>query len=197
MTKDKFIAEGAEAKIFLSNFNGKKIVIKQRVPKEYRAKELDDLILSRRIRAEVNQLERANRYGVKTPQVFRTEDKKIVMEYLNLPESKKVILQDKGAIKNIAKSVVLLHQNNIIHGDLTLGNILYDTKKKEPYFIDFGLSFLSHKIEDKAMDLEVLRETIVADFGEGLWQEFAKEYAKQLPEIVKYMEKINARKKYL
>lgn len=197
MQKDKFIAEGAEAKIFLSNFDNKKIIIKQRMPKEYRTKELDDLILSKRIRAEVNQLDRANRCGVKTPQIFRTEDKKICMEYLNFPESKRIILQNKEFIKNIAKSIVLLHQHNIIHGDLTLGNILYDTKRNEPYFIDFGLSFLSHKIEDKAMDLEVLRETIVADFGEGLWKEFEKEYAKQLPETVKHMEKINARKKYL
>lgn len=197
MVKDKLIAEGAEAQIFLSNFKGKKIITKQRMPKKYRVKELDDLILSRRIKAEANQLVRANRLGVKTPQVFRTEDKKIIMEYLNFPESKKVILENKNYIKNIAKSIVVLHKNNIIHGDLTLGNILMDTKKKEPYFIDFGLSYISHKIEDKAMDLEVLRETIVADFGDKLWQEFAKEYAKQLPEIVKHMDKINARKKYL
>ncbi len=197
MAKDKLIAEGAEAQIFLSNFNGKNVITKQRVSKKYRAKELDDIILSKRIKAEANQLVRANRCGVKTPQVFRIEDKKIMMEYLDFPESKKVILENKVYIKNIAKNIVLLHKNDIIHGDLTLGNILFDPKKKEPYFIDFGLSFLSHKIEDKAMDLEVLRETIVADFGEGLWQEFAKEYAKQLPEIVKYMEKINARKKYL
>lgn len=194
---EKFLAEGAEAKVFLKEIEGKKTIIKQRVSKNYRAKELDTIILSKRIKSEVNQLNKAKRLGLNVPSVLSSDAETIVMEYLNVPEAKKVILKSKDFIKNIAKSIVILHKNNLIHGDLTLANIMINPKTSEPYFIDFGLSFISHKTEDKAMDLEVLRETIIADFDEGLWQEFAKEYGKQLPEIVKYMEKINARKKYL
>ena len=52
-------------------------------------------------------------------------------------------------------------------------------------------------MEDKAMDLEVLREIIIADFSEHLWKIFENEYAKQNPDVIKYMEKIQKRKKYL
>ena len=66
-----------------------------------------------------------------------------------------------------------------------------------PYFIDFGLAFVSTKKEDKAMDLEVLREIIIADFSEKYWHIFEKEYSKYNEDIIKYMEKIQKRKKYL
>ena len=193
----KNIAEGAEAKIFLIDIANKKYILKERIPKAYRAKELDDVILSKRIKSEVRLLNLTKETGVKCPIVYYSDSKKIIMEYLPFVESKSLILSKPNILKIIANDVVKLHKKGIVHGDLTLCNVLFDKKNNLPYFIDFGLSFLSHKLEDKAMDLEVLREIIIADFSEKAWLIFEKEYAKQSPEVIKHMEKIQKRKKYL
>lgn len=195
--QSKIIAEGAEAKIYIADFANKKCIIKERIPKTYRAKELDDVILSKRIKSEVRLLNLTKETSVKCPIVYYSDSKNIIMEYLPFVESKEIIKTNPKILKQIANDVVKLHTKGIVHGDLTLCNILYDKKKQVPYFIDFGLSFLSHKLEDKAMDLEVLREIIIADFSEKEWGIFEKEYTKQNPEVIKQMEKIQMRKKYL
>jgi len=43
-------------------------------------------------------------------------------------------------LKDITYKLYLLEQNSIIHNDLHFANIMYDTKKENLYFIDFGLS---------------------------------------------------------
>ena len=44
---------------------------------------------------------------------------------------------------------------------------------KEVYFIDFGLSFFSHKIEDKAVDLHLLKEALESKHSE-IWEKSYK-----------------------
>jgi len=193
----KLIAEGAEAKIYLVFEQGTNYILKERIPKEYRAKELDDAILKKRIKSEARILINAKNFKVNCPEVYGYDGLSIKMEYLNFPESKVVLKKDKSIMKVIAKAVLKMHEHNIVHGDLTLCNILYDEKKNSPYFIDFGLANTSKKIEDKAMDLEVLREIVVADFSEEEWKIFEKEYSKKSPDVIKQMEKIQKRKKYI
>ena len=196
MTNSKILAEGAEAKIYFLKISDKNYIVKERMPKLYRFKDLDSEIIAKRTKHEVNILNLAKAV-VKCPYVFYSDDKTIIMEYLKYPEAKSLIEKTPNILKKIALDVSKLHRRNIIHGDLTLSNILYDTKNKEPYFIDFGLAFVSPKKEDKAMDLEVLREIIIADFSEKYWSLFEKEYSKYNEDIIKYMEKIQKRKKYL
>ena len=79
----------------------------------------------------------------------------------------------------LAFDLAKIHNNNVIHGDLTTSNLLmaYDKdseieevehlilKNKDfscIYFIDFGLSFVSSHIEDKAVDLYVLKRAIIS-----------------------------------
>ena len=84
---------------------------------------------------------------------------------------------------NLAK----LHNADIIHGDLTTSNILVSIKYKfitvrklslnndsviksilfestydSMLFIDFGLSYVSSMVEDKAVDLYVLKRAIIS-----------------------------------
>lgn len=188
------LAEGAEAKIYLIEKNSKKLILKERIPKKYRIKELDTEILKKRVKSEYNILQKANKI-INVPKVYSNEDYKIIMEYLDLPEAKKILKKDKSILKTIAKNVSKMHSYNIIHGDLTLCNILFDTNKNKPYFIDFGLSYISNRLEDKAMDLEVFREILIADFSENHWKEFIDAYDNK--EIYKQLEKIQKRKKYL
>src|SRR3989344_2740425 len=54
--------------------------------------------------------------------------------------------------------ITKLHDGNIIHGDLTTANfILRDNKI---FIIDFGLGFTSEKVENKAVDLRVLKQAL-------------------------------------
>lgn len=187
------LAEGAEAKIYLIEQESKKLILKERMPKKYRAKELDDEILKKRVKSEFNILQKANKV-VNVPKVYFIEDYKIIMEYLDLPEAKIILKKDNSILKIIAKNVSKMHSHNIIHGDLTLCNILFDVDENKPYFIDFGLSYISTKLEDKAMDLEVFREILIADFSEKHWQDFIEAYDNK--DILKQLEKIQKRKKY-
>ena len=59
-----------------------------------------------------------------------------------------------------------MHNNNIIHGDLTTSNMILN---KEVFFIDFGLSFFSEKIEDKAVDLHLLKEALESKHS-NIWE---------------------------
>ena len=63
-------------------------------------------------------------------------------------------------MKLIGKDIAKLHDNNIIHGDLTTSNMIL--VKDKIFFIDFGLGYTSHKLEDKAVDLHLLRQALEA-----------------------------------
>ena len=68
----------------------------------------------------------------------------------------------KEVCEEIGKNISKLHDNNIIHGDLTTSNMIYNSKGKKVYFIDFGLGFESEKIEDKATDLHLIKQALEA-----------------------------------
>ena len=72
--------------------------------------------------------------------------------------------------KEIGGKVAILHTNNIIHGDLTTSNMILN---KEIYFINFGLGFFSEKIEDKAVDLHLLKEALESKHSE-IWEKSYK-----------------------
>ena len=61
----------------------------------------------------------------------------------------------------IGQAVARLHDANIIHGDLTTSN-LFRNEDETLFLIDFGLSFTSHMLEDKAVDLYVLERAILS-----------------------------------
>jgi len=52
----------------------------------------------------------------------------------------------------------------------------------ELYFIDFGLSFVTSKIEDKAVDIYVLKRAFISTHpgSEELWERILEEYRKQM-----------------
>lgn len=62
----------------------------------------------------------------------------------------------------LADGLNLLHEHNVIHGDITPSNVLYSATKL--YWVDFGLAFVSFTDEDKAVDLFGLERTCGAEF---------------------------------
>lgn len=194
----ELIQRGAEAELYRTEFEGRPALMKKRVSKSYRNTEIDKTIRSRRTRSEAKLLAKARSVGILTPKVFdvNSDDFYIMMEFidgLRLKDSLKSenLKQLSGGVgENIAK----MHENSIIHGDLTTSNILLHNK--ELVFIDYGLGFLSKKIEDKATDLLVFKKTFEAthsDMPEG-WDFIIEGYLraggeKEVIERIKAIEK--------
>lgn len=159
MVQQKVIARGAEAIIIKKN----KSVIKDRVEKTYRYPDLDKKIRKLRTRSEAKILEKAQNI-VNVPKFISSDEikAKIEMEYI---EGKKLAdhLEKTDYVKvseQIGKQLAKLHDNDIIHGDLTTSNLIL--KGKWIYFIDFGLGFHSSRVEDKAVDIHLIKQALEA-----------------------------------
>jgi len=152
----KLIQQGAEAKIFLEN----NVIVKERIKKNYRCEEIDLHIRKTNTRKEAKLLDKA-REQVPTPKVLNVCDKdmKITMEYIKGNKLRDVIhdIDRKQTFSRIGRKIARLHNMNIIHGDLTTSNIIIADKI---YFIDFGLGFVSTRIEDKAVDIHLIKKAL-------------------------------------
>lgn len=191
------IANGAEAKIYTHKLFDKLVVTKQRVSKEYRDKTLDNKIIKFRTKSEAVLLKKVKDIGLFSPSIYFVGKDKIVMEYLiNTNEH-------NDYLDEIGKNIAVLHNNNIIHGDLNLINIITTKgikQKTKIYFIDFGLGFMSNKIEDKATDLLVLKKTLLSlKSTEKLWKGMLLGYEKETnnKEIINKIKEIESRGRYL
>ena len=74
------------------------------------------------------------------------------------------------------------------------GNNL-NSKDFRIFFIDFGLGYISKKVEDKAVDLHLLRQALEAKHfmhWKELFEEFCKSYSKDNPESKHIFERITA-----
>ena len=93
------------------------------------------------------------------------------------------------------------HAAGISHGDLTTGNIML-TDRDEICIIDASMGKLNAEMEDLSQDLFLLRESFHGMHASltGLWDTFVKNYVLFfLPgkEIVDYLNKIDARRRYV
>lgn len=151
------IAQGAEAILYKKG----NLLIKERLEKPYRISILDKKLRKFRTRRESKVLKKLEEINFPAPRLkeFNDSSMQITMDFLDGSKLKD-ILNEKNILKFakfIGKNISDLHENNIIHGDLTTSNMIYN---KKLYFIDFGLSFFSEKIEDKAVDLFLLERAI-------------------------------------
>jgi len=150
----KIIQQAAEAIIYQK---GNK-VIKERVRKGYRIKDIDDKLRKFRTRRETKLLRKVEN----SPKVFSVDDKKMIieMEFIKGDLIKDILDETKkrnNLLVEIGNSIAKMHDDNVIHGDLTTSNMILRNKV---YFIDFGLGFTSTKIEDKAVDLHLLKQAL-------------------------------------
>ena len=196
MTSQKLIAHGAEAKIFLSN----NFIIKNRIKKSYRIPELDEKIRKRRTKSEAKLLQKASEIINSPKPFFKPEiSYQIKMPFI---DGKKLsehldefsLAKQKQICRQIGESIAKLHEHDIIHGDLTTSNMIYvpnkkdsvftnrdDERKDKVFILDFGLGFISKKIEDKAVDIHLLKQALEAKHfkhWEILIKEVFKEYEK-------------------
>jgi TP53 regulating kinase-like protein len=193
----QIIAQGAEARLFRE----KSIILKDRFKKNYRIKEIDEPLRKSRTKREAKILLKLSSIGFPAPKLIETKKETLRMGFIDGPKVRD-ILEISDYLKlsgEIGKKIAILHNNGIIHHDLTTSNMLH---KDQIYFIDFGLSFFSQKIEDKAVDLHLLRQALESKHYK-IWEECYKEAlkayekeAKQSKEILTRLETVEKRGRY-
>ncbi len=139
--------KGAEAVLTRTKVIGRDALIKSRIAKGYRIKELDSRLRSERTKMEARLLNKAKLAGVPCPTVLEVDEFDIVMERIDGERP----IMDASDCEKAGALLAKLHAADIIHGDFTPANLLTDGKTF--YVIDFGLGFISNDIEDKAVDV--------------------------------------------
>lgn len=178
----KRISQGAEAVIYQDGEG----IRKDRIQKSYRLPEIDVRLRKFRTRREAKVLERLADMGFPAPRLIRMDDVQMQLVMEKVPGEKLRNVLGQGDYVRLAaeigRKIALLHNRHIIHGDLTTSNMILNTGV---YFIDFGLSFFSHKIEDKAVDLHLFRQALDSTHyriaGE-CWSAAAEAYRKEAKE---------------
>lgn len=194
----KKIAQGAEAKLYLTDSK----IVKDRFKKEYRIEEIDKKLRKGRTKREAKIFRKLEEINFPAPKLIESDDKeRIVMEFIEGPKVRD-ILEEKDyneLSEEIGKKLAILHNNNLIHGDLTTSNMILGD---EIYFIDFGLSYFSHKIEDKAVDLHLLKQALESKHYK-VWEDCFKHaldaYTKECEnssDVLKRLETVEGRGRY-
>lgn len=193
----QIIGKGAEATITLKQ----NIVEKERTQKKYRHPDIDKEIREIRTKKEAKIMGKLKNIA---PKIISTEKTKITMEYIKGPPLKDILDKNINLAKEIGKICGELHDKNIIHGDLTTSNMMLQQKKPQEkqntnhiIFIDFGLSQISTKEEDKAVDLHLFKEAVESKhykYEKEIWKKFLEGYnPKNKQEILKRLKKVEQR----
>lgn len=170
------LARGAEAIIL--RVDG--AIRKERPKKSYRHDVIDETLRKLRTRKEAKILTTLEQLGVPGPKLLEVNDKEgvILMSEIKGPKLRDVIETDISLCAQVGKYLATLHDNNIMHGDLTTSNCLVVEKKV--FLIDFGLSFHSTKIEDRAVDLHLFKQALESKhhtIANKAWNLFVEGYA--------------------
>lgn len=160
------IKKGAEASLYLADWQGTKVIIKKRLPKKYRLPQLDKQIKKYRTIHEPQLIHEAKKAGVPTPPILLVDVKRgtIIMEFIEGKQIKKLLGKVSDSKRRdlcfkIGKLIGRLHRQGIIHGDLTTSNMILDSDGKI-YFVDFGLGEKSMKQEARGVDLHLLKRSL-------------------------------------
>jgi len=176
----KLLKKGAEADLYQTKWQDSKAILKIRKIKKYRNSSLDSKIRKQRTIKESQMLSHVKSFGVPTPLVYfvNLDKTSIIMQEIpgkpihDLPSSQIINLS-----KEIGKLVGILHKNGVMHGDLTTSNFILF--QKTVYVIDFGLSQISTKPEDHAVDLRLIKEILNSAHAKIMmssWKNFLNGY---------------------
>ena len=170
----QLIKQGAEARVYKSDFFGKPAIAKERFVKSYRVATLDQKLSQRRMSQEARSMARCRRYGIRAPAVYHLDFQKRVIFMEEITEG--MLLKDciigldvegdsdtlTALVKLIGAVLAQMHDIDVVHGDLTTSNMIYDPNSRSLTLIDFGLSYVSGLVEDKGVDLYVLERAFLS-----------------------------------
>jgi len=198
------IKKGAEANLYLEEWQGRKVIMKRRLSKAYRLPQLDSTVRTQRTLHEPILIHRAKEAGVPTPTIYMIDvaDSNIIMEYVEGRQIKKALntMPSKERLqlcRHIGTLIGRLHKHGIIHGDLTTSNMIL-TRSRKVYFVDFGLGEFSEESEVRGVDLHLMKralqsthykfakecfEAVVAGYSEAFGKETADKVLGKVNEI--------------
>ncbi|XP_026761114.1 EKC/KEOPS complex subunit TP53RK [Galleria mellonella] len=227
----KVLKQGAEAKLYVCKYLGQPTLIKERFQKNYRHPDLDATITKERIKNEARSIVRCKTAGVKTPSLYLVDFqrrriymqhfensitvKDFIINVVNSDQNSNAASTLEAVATMIGHTVRKLHENNIIHGDLTTSNMLLiertpndtDNVSKwlqkdnlELVMIDFGLSYVDSSTEDMGVDLYVLERAIISTHNDfpSLFNKILDAYMNynkhnNIKEIINKFEEVRAR----
>jgi TP53 regulating kinase-like protein len=206
---ETIVAKGAEATLYLVEWNGIRAIKKLRKPKRYRHPEIDQMLRKTRTNHEVDIIHRAKEYGIATPLLYNIDNERgtIVMEYIDGIKIRDLVdkLNDKeryNLFVNIGYFSGKLHKAGIVHGDLTTSNIIKSGERI--VFIDFGLSEVSYELEKQGVDLNLMnrmltsthykyKQSLLAAFKVG----YRESMGEEAEETLTRMEEVSRRGRYI
>jgi TP53 regulating kinase-like protein len=187
--KPLLIKKGAEASLYVADWHGRKVIMKKRLPKKYRPSRLDEQIKTYRTIHEPQLIHEAKRAGVPTPTIFLVDLKNatIIMEFIEGKQVKQllgeVIKSERQRLCfKIGELIGRLHENGIIHGDLTTSNMILNSEGKI-FFVDFGLGEKSEELEARGVDLHLMKRALQSthfSFTEECFNAVIRGYSKVL-----------------
>lgn len=183
--------QGAEAEVEIKENK----VIKKRPEKKYRHPELDNRIRKQRTQTEFSSMQKARRNDVNVPKVEKDSDYILKIEKIE----GKTLEEDFKVEKmiEVGKNIQKLHEAGLIHGDLTTKNIISNS---EINLIDFGLSEDSTGVEDRAVDLHLLKQILESSHPEHFdqaWENFLENYRPEFrEEVMERLEEVEERGRY-
>ena len=180
----KILKKGAEADVYISSWNGKKSVLKIRKEKKYRNSSLDTRIRKQRTIREAQIISYVKSFGISTPLIYFVNYKNFSI-YMQYVKGKLIRDMDEKSIPKTCLQIGMiagtLHQNGIMHGDLTTSNFILTSKHL--FVIDFGLANRTEKPDDHAIDLRLFKEILNsahANVMKKSWKNFITGYEKSV-----------------
>ena len=200
--KKKLLRKGAESELYLIDWYGQDAVSKTRISKKYRHHSIDVTLRKQRTLHEATIMSSVKWFGVETPFIYflNSNNFEIIMEYI-VGSTLKNRFSPEYCIK-VGEIIANLHFNNIIHGDITTSNFII-TPQNRLIIIDFGLSFFSERLEDKAADIRLFKEilnSVHVDFYKTSFENFVfgfgNIYGKKSLKIFNIVNEIELRGRY-
>jgi TP53 regulating kinase-like protein len=185
LVRGRLLYRGAEADVILGDWQGLEAVFKVRKPLTYRLRVLDEAIRRQRTLREAEMIHLAKGAGVSSPFLYDVDvaSSTLVMEFVRGDRVKDLVpslseSQLESVFFEFGQDVARLHRSGIMHGDLTTANVV--RRNGRLVFIDFGLSVRTMRLEDHAVDLRLIKETLVGahpDASAGALQALSSGYA--------------------
>ena len=167
----RLLWRGAEADIVADEWQGLEAVFKIRRRLEYRLSVLDDAIRLQRTVHEAQMIHAAREAGIPVPALYYVDpgEATIVMERVAGQRVKDFVGRASpddlwSLFHRIGADVAGMHAANITHGDLTTANMI--RREGRVVYVDFGLSMHSTRVEDRAVDLRLAKETVLGAHSE-------------------------------
>uniref|UniRef100_A0A8D3D2J6 non-specific serine/threonine protein kinase n=1 Tax=Scophthalmus maximus TaxID=52904 RepID=A0A8D3D2J6_SCOMX len=206
----ELVKQGAEARVYRTQFLGRPTIVKERFSKRYRHVALDEKLTRRRTVQEVRSILRCRRAGIPAPAVYFVDYTShcIFLEEILRSSTVRdhIASTQQSELEQLAQQVgqilAKMHDEDVIHGDLTTSNMLLrrspEDRGSDLVLIDFGLSYISALPEDKGVDLYVLEKAFLSTHPhtEALFQKLLKSYSassKKSSAVLKKLDEVRLR----